>query len=270
MVVNSTVTPTISIVPNPNDTVCSINSLLLTATITNGGASPAYQWYRNGVAISGATNTTYTYAPTNGDSLRCVLTSNADCASPVVVSSNTVNMTVAALTHPAITLSGPVVTPIGSAVTITAVVTGAGSSYSLRWMNYGTIFATTSVPSVTYSKTLATDSITAKVVSDDFCYDSTTSGWQVVWDHNVLVGSLQSAVSSLHVYPNPVNSVLYVDCETIMQSFVITNILGQVVLKSECGERSAVVPFMHLPAGVYLLEVLGEDGGIYRKKIVRE
>ncbi len=72
------------------------------------------------------------------------------------------------------------------------------------------------------------------------------------------------------VYPNPVNSVLYVECETVMQSVVITNVLGQAVLKGESGELRAVVPVGQLAAGVYILEVVGDGGGIYREKIVRE
>ncbi len=39
------------------------------------------------------------------------------------------------------------------------------------------------------------------------------------------------------IYPNPVNSVLYVECETVMHSVAIINILGQAVIKSEGGER---------------------------------
>ncbi len=55
-----------------------------------------------------------------------------------------------------------------------------------------------------------------------------------------------------------------------MHSVAIINILGQAVIKSEGGERRAVVPFGQLPAGVYILEVVGDGGGVYREKIVRE
>ncbi len=263
------VTPSITIAPNPNDTVCGVNAVLFTATIANGGSSPAYQWYLNG-SVAGAGGSTYSYAPANGDSVRCVLTSNAFCALPAIVSSNTLNMVVAPLVHPTVTLSGSTVVPVGSSVTVSAAVTGGGSSYSLRWLNHGFAFATTSVRSVTYAKTVGTDTITARVLSNDLCIDSAVLGLHIVWDHDVSVGSLQSAIGSLRIYPNPVNSVLYVECETAMQSVVITNILGQAVIKSESGERRAVVPVGQLAAGVYILEVVGEDGGIYREKIVRE
>ncbi|MEI8280752.1 MAG: hypothetical protein WCG87_13420, partial [Bacteroidota bacterium] len=101
MTVTPSVIPTISVSPNPNDTVCATTSVTYTATTTNGGTTPIYQWVKNGVNV-GTNSATYNYTPNNLDSIRCVLTSNATCATPATLSSNTINMTVNPLLIPTI------------------------------------------------------------------------------------------------------------------------------------------------------------------------
>ncbi|MEI7663950.1 MAG: hypothetical protein WCK34_17215, partial [Bacteroidota bacterium] len=70
--VSVTVTPTI----NP---LCAGTSVTFTANPTHGGSLPDYQWKVNAVNISGATNSTYTYIPLNGDIITCELTSSDNC-----------------------------------------------------------------------------------------------------------------------------------------------------------------------------------------------
>ena len=68
-------------------------SVTFSSTVVNGGTSPAYQWKVNGTAVSGATNSTYTYTSTNtvnNDKVVCVVTSNstATCLSNNPATSN--------------------------------------------------------------------------------------------------------------------------------------------------------------------------------------
>ncbi len=74
--------------------VCAGTSVTFTATPTNGGTTPAYQWRKSGTNITGATNATYTYLPTNGDVITCQLTSNTNCVSGNPATSNAITMTV--------------------------------------------------------------------------------------------------------------------------------------------------------------------------------
>lgn len=95
MVVSSPVTPSVSIAitagTNPSASGASVT---FTATPTNGGASPAYQWRVNGVNV-GTNSPTYTTTTlTNGQIVTCVITSNAACASPVTATSNSITMTI--------------------------------------------------------------------------------------------------------------------------------------------------------------------------------
>ncbi len=73
--------------------VCLGTSVTYTATPTNGGTTPVYQWKVNG-ADAGTNSTTYVYAPASGDLVTCMLTSNATCATGNPATSNPVNMTV--------------------------------------------------------------------------------------------------------------------------------------------------------------------------------
>ncbi|MCK9219600.1 MAG: hypothetical protein M0P47_06080 [Bacteroidales bacterium] len=77
MMVNSNLPASVSITANPNP-FCAGSSVTFTATPNNGGTPPSYQWKVNGTNV-GTNSNTYSYNPTNGDSVRCVMTSNLAC-----------------------------------------------------------------------------------------------------------------------------------------------------------------------------------------------
>lgn len=64
------------------DSICGGQTITFTATPTNGGGSPAYKWYRNGVLLSGQTSATLaTSLVENNDTITCELTSSEICQS---------------------------------------------------------------------------------------------------------------------------------------------------------------------------------------------
>ncbi len=64
------------------------------ATVVNGGTLPGYQWYRNGIALAGATKSAlYTDFPISGDKITCQVTSNKSCSFPTTASSNELTVT---------------------------------------------------------------------------------------------------------------------------------------------------------------------------------
>jgi uncharacterized protein (TIGR02145 family) len=77
MVVNSNLPAGVSITATPNP-FCPGSSVTFHATPSNGGPLPAYQWKVNGIN-AGVNSDTYSYSPANGDSVRCVMTSNLAC-----------------------------------------------------------------------------------------------------------------------------------------------------------------------------------------------
>ncbi len=75
MTVNPNLPVSVTVAPSANP-VCAGTSVTFTATPTNGGTTPAYQWYLNGGPV-GTNSPTYSYVPATGDQVYVVLTSNA-------------------------------------------------------------------------------------------------------------------------------------------------------------------------------------------------
>ncbi|MFC4721072.1 LamG-like jellyroll fold domain-containing protein [Geojedonia litorea] len=104
--VNPILTPSVSISASASS-ICSGTNVTFTATPTNGGTSPVYTWYVNGVSAGNGS----TYSSTslsNNASIYVQMATSEPCNNNALVTSNTINMTV--YTTPAIpgTISGPI------------------------------------------------------------------------------------------------------------------------------------------------------------------
>jgi serine protease inhibitor len=85
----------VSISASPSSTINYGTSTTFTATPTNGGANPIYNWYLNDQLISGQNNATYTSSTLlDGDQLYCVLISNLSGVTNSPAKSNVITMTV--------------------------------------------------------------------------------------------------------------------------------------------------------------------------------
>ncbi len=93
MTVIPSVTPIISVTASPSDTVTYIGQpFTFTATLTNCGSSPVYQWYLNGTAIAGETSSTYTLNASGNDAVYCIATCDIVCATAIYNHSNTITL----------------------------------------------------------------------------------------------------------------------------------------------------------------------------------
>ncbi|MES2388976.1 MAG: LamG-like jellyroll fold domain-containing protein, partial [Bacteroidota bacterium] len=169
LLVSSSGTPSISISANTGTTICSGTSVIFTALVNQGGASPAIQWKLNGGNI--ATGATYTTSSlSNSDVVTAVLTSNSPCASPTTATSNSLTMTVAGPGGIAASVaisSSPAVVCANSVVTFTATPTGGGVSPAYVWKKNGTSVGTGSTYSI--SGLLGSDVISVEMTSSFSC-----------------------------------------------------------------------------------------------------
>ncbi len=174
MTVTSSVTPSVSISAVPSPPICAGQSVTFTATPTNGGTSPTYQWQLNGSNV-GTGGTTYTNAGlNNGDVVTVIMTSNDPCATPTTATSNAINITIQATVTPSVTISASTTTPCnGTAVTFTATPSGGGTAPSYQWQVNGSNAGTNSA---TFSSILNSgDVVTVIMTSNSPCASPTTA-----------------------------------------------------------------------------------------------
>ena len=166
----------------------------------------------------------------------------------------------------AVTISAPASAAIGSTVLLSASITGGccGHADSVIWMNKGVTFATTTSNSVTYTKAMNTDSITAKTIG---CGDTALSAVYVVTRNTTSISGNGTTNDEITCYPNPANSLLYISAGFDIKSLVITNIVGQVVLQpAPASGQPSAVDVAQLPSGVYFVRV----NGLWTKRFVKE
>ena len=96
MTINSgAVTPSVAIsISSGTNPSASDASVSFTATPSHGGTSPSYQWKVSGVNDGTNSPTFTTTTLTNGQTVTCLMTSSAACASPATVTSSAITMTI--------------------------------------------------------------------------------------------------------------------------------------------------------------------------------
>ncbi|MGA3014710.1 MAG: FISUMP domain-containing protein [Bacteroidales bacterium] len=166
MIVNITYPISVSINPSSNP-VCSGSSVIYTATPTNGGSLPLYQWRVNGINV-GLNSQTYTYIPVNGDIVTCLLTSSYNCTTNNPVTSNSITMVVNNDQPVSITISSSA-NPVcsGTSVTYTAMPTNEGLNPFYQWQVNG-LNAGINNPIYSYAPNNG-DIITCILTSDATC-----------------------------------------------------------------------------------------------------
>lgn len=171
MTVFPVVIPSVTIaISSGSGTICAGTSVTFSATGVNGGSSPIYQWQVNGISV-GTNSTTYTSSTwTNNDLVTCIITSNANCASPLTSTSNIISMAVNLILSPTVSIiitSGSNPTCAGTPITFYAFVTTGGTSPTYQWKKNGVNTVTT----ISYTPALPAngDVITCSITSNASC-----------------------------------------------------------------------------------------------------
>ncbi|MFN8309030.1 MAG: gliding motility-associated C-terminal domain-containing protein [Chitinophagales bacterium] len=156
------------------DTICSGNSVTCSAAIQNGGTAPVLNWYRNGITVG--SGSTYSFNGfQDGDSVWCILTSNAACANLVNSKSNVLVIHVNPIQHTTVSVvANPVQVCQGQLVNFHASAFNAGVTPHFIWKKNGT---TVGYDSSGYSDAglLPGDSIWVEMISSVNCVSPSTA-----------------------------------------------------------------------------------------------
>ncbi|SDY95570.1 T9SS type B sorting domain-containing protein [Hymenobacter psychrophilus] len=138
-VATATVTVTVTPKVTPKVTLatpaaqCAGTPLIFTASDTDAGTTPTYQWFVNNVAVQGETKKTFTSGTLrNGDQVRVQVTPTAGLCSTGSVSAS-VTVTVTRLVKTTVTLATPAAQCAGTPFTFTAVADSAGATPTYQW-----------------------------------------------------------------------------------------------------------------------------------------
>lgn len=132
--VSDAVTPSLSIAASATN-ICAGVNVVFTATATNGGATPAYQWLLNSNNV-GANNAVYSSSLLqNGDVVNCVLTGSAACSTKLADTANTIAVNVTQPSTPAITVNNTADSVCaGTDISFSATAVDAGASPQYQWL----------------------------------------------------------------------------------------------------------------------------------------
>ena len=265
--ITPSVTPTVNITVAPSGVICAGTTVTFSSSITNGGSSPIYDWFINGVNTD-SSRSSYIYMPSNGDVVFVTLTSNATCVSPATAASNSIAITVDPELIPVVTIvahPGTVIFP-GASDTLVANVVGGGASPKYQWESNGV-----DIPGATNATYVANnftnpDSVVCIVTSTGPCGGhAATGGVKITWYNNVGVLSSCNSADGITVIPNPNKGEFVIkgslantmDAEVAIE---ITDMLGQSVYKATIMAYSGKVNEKIIMAntvanGIYLLNI---------------
>lgn len=94
IILKRNVVPSVSIVANPSSLISAGANVTFTATPTNGGTTPQYQWYVNNNPVGTNSPTFSNSIWAAGDEVKCVLTANNECQTTPNANSNLIKMVV--------------------------------------------------------------------------------------------------------------------------------------------------------------------------------
>ena len=174
VMVNPIVNATINIA-TPSSSICASSTVTFTASTTNAGANPTYQWKLNGNTVGSNSNTYTTNTLSNSDQVYCVLTNNNLCTNNPTDTSNTIIMVVNANVSPTVNITaGSTNVCAGTAVTFTAFATNGGTLPTYQWnvngINVGANSPTltfTLIAGVSFVKVVMTSSLACTLSPSD-------------------------------------------------------------------------------------------------------
>lgn len=228
----------IVISPSSPTEICENTEVAFSASWTNGGRTPQYQWTVNGSIMPGETNGTLkTSNIKNGDSIACILISSNICvpAEP----SNTVGFIVNKNVVPEVKIQ--VSYEGGQSYTFTAQYANGGTNPVFQWTRNTKVIAGVSGDSYFVTDMSPNEKIYVRMISKDKCVLAEN---RVVSSNMIVANMMASSVSNVNtafrntqLSPNPGNGTFVIsgmaDSKLLNKDVTVrvTNTLGQLVFE---------------------------------------
>lgn len=163
-----------------------------TASISNGGASPSYQWKINGVNIGTNNNTFSSNSIKNMDKINVVMTSNLPCLTKPFATSNDITAIVNPLVTPTIKINASASTICaGAVVNFTTTTTNEGLNPTYQWKVNNLALATG--PAFSSATLLNNDIVSVGLTSNASCVTSNTASDNI----SILVPTINKPIVSV-------------------------------------------------------------------------
>ncbi len=275
--VSPSLTPSITISADPaNDSVCAGHVISFTASTTNAGNNPTYQWYDNHQPVIGAISDIWgSPLLSSGDSIYCILSisSSGACVAQNVVSSNVIGITILPTVVPVAYIylnTGTTIAP-GTSVTFTSYVINPGAADTYQWSVNGVAvpapFGTGSV--FTTQALMDSDVVTLEVHSTAACAEPDSAASNSILMHvtnNTGVKEV-NAFSDVNLYPNPTSGNFSVKgllngLNSKAISIEMMNALGQVIYSETTPVNNSVLDqkiSVNVADGIYMLRIKSDE-----------
>lgn len=89
-------------------------------------------------------------------------------------------------------------------------------------------------------------------------------------DNDSILSIGENDLIELSIHPNPMSSEFKLKSEIQLMSYVMLDMNGRVVSSDELKTKEVTIDASELPAGVYVLEVLLENGAKVTRKVIKE
>jgi len=150
---NSVINPQVTIAAD-NSLLCQCSSVTFTASVSNGGNQPDYQWKKNGLNVGSSANVYEGNLLQNGDIINCVLSDISGCVINGSVTSNSIQVNTTNISPAVAIVSSADTICEASVITFTATAQNSGTTPLYQWKLNGTNVGTNSS---TYSNSQWTD-----------------------------------------------------------------------------------------------------------------
>ncbi len=162
-------TPSLVILASEENICANTTVNFIINNIEFEGENPAYQWLRNDDEV-GVNQPFYTtQSLSDGDEIRCVLTSSRACVTTDLVFSNSIYMDVEDIVVPTIDItSNEVEICAGETVIFNANISNGGNTPQIEWLKNGAVI-NQNTTTIALNDLSSNDVVEAKIVSSEFC-----------------------------------------------------------------------------------------------------